>query len=73
MNSLGKALVVVGLVTIVLGLLVMFAGKIPFLGRLPGDIKIEGKNYTFYMPLGSCLLVSAILSLIFWLISRFRS
>ena len=52
------------------GLLIIFAGKIPFLGRLPGDIRIERENFSFYFPLASSLLVSLLLSFLFWLFRR---
>ncbi len=68
--SFGKALVLAGLALIVVGLLVMAGGKVPFLGRLPGDIRIERENFSFYFPLGSCLLISGLLSLLFWLFRR---
>lgn len=68
--SYGKALVLAGLALVVVGLLVMAGGKVPFLGRLPGDIRIERENFSFYFPLGSCLLISGLLSLLFWLFRR---
>jgi len=68
--GLGKILLLVGLVIAVLGLLIMFAGKIPWIGRLPGDIFYKGKNFTFYFPLATSLLISIILTLILWFIGR---
>jgi len=70
MNEIGKFLILVGIITIVIGLILMFAGKIPFIGRLPGDIVIEKRNFVFYFPLGTSILLSIILSLIFYLLSR---
>ncbi len=70
MHELGKLLVIFGVILIVFGLAFMLAGKVPHLGRLPGDILIQKKNFTFYFPLATSILVSLILSLIFWLISR---
>jgi hypothetical protein len=67
---LGKTLIILGLVLVVAGLLLHFSGRIPFIGRLPGDIRIEKENFSFYFPLGSCLLLSLILSLLFWLFKR---
>ena len=66
----GKLLIGLGLVLILAGLLLTFAGKIPFLGRLPGDIRIEREHFSFFFPLGTCLLLSLLLSLIFWLFRR---
>jgi len=68
-GNLGRFLVVFGLLLAAAGLLLVFAPKIPWLGRLPGDIIIRRQNFTFYFPLVTCLLVSIILSLIvriFW-------
>lgn len=72
MTSLGKLLVVAGGVLIIAGIVIVLAGKanIP-LGRLPGDISYRGKNTTFYFPLMTCILLSVVLSLIMWIISRF--
>lgn len=70
MNEIGKFLILIGIVTIVIGLLLMMVGKIPFIGRLPGDIIIEKRNFVFYFPLGTSILLSIILSLIFYLLSK---
>jgi Protein of unknown function (DUF2905) len=63
-GSLGKFLVVFGLILAGVGLLIMLAPRVPWLGRLPGDIIIRRENFTFYFPLVTCLLVSVVLSLI---------
>ncbi len=68
--SPGKSLIILGLVLVAVGLMLHFSGRIPFLGRLPGDIRIEKENFSFYFPLGSCLLLSLVLSLLFWLFKR---
>jgi hypothetical protein len=70
MQELGKIIIIFGIVLIGLGLILTFSDKILFLGRLPGDIYIQKKNFTFYFPLATSLLVSAVLSLFFWLWSR---
>jgi hypothetical protein len=74
MNNLGKSLVIIGGSIILLGIAVIVFSrfKVPFLGKLPGDILIHKKNFTFYFPLVTCLLASAILSLIFHIISKIR-
>ena len=54
------------------GLVWILAPSLPWLGRLPGDIRIEGKNFRFYFPLVTCLLFSLALSLVLWLIRLFR-
>ncbi|AJF07161.1 DUF2905 domain-containing protein [Geoalkalibacter subterraneus] len=68
--SPGKSLIILGLVLVAVGLMLHFSGRIPFLGRLPGDIRIEKEDFSFYFPLGSCLLLSLVLSLLFWLFKR---
>lgn len=66
----GKTLVVLGLILVAVGVVFMLDGKAPFIGRLPGDIIVRKKNFTFYFPLATSLLISLILSLILWFISR---
>jgi hypothetical protein len=67
----GRFLITTGLLLIVIGLFVTFAGRLPFrLGRLPGDIYIHGKNTSFYFPLATCILLSVIFSLVMWIIRR---
>lgn len=64
-------LIVLGLLIAALGVLILLGEKSPIrLGHLPGDIIIRGKHSVFYFPLATCLLISAILSLILWLINR---
>jgi hypothetical protein len=64
-----KALIVLGLAALFLGLLWPWLGRLP-LGRLPGDILIERENFRLYLPLSSMLLVSGLISLIVWLLRR---
>ena len=66
----GKILIAAGLLLIVLGVFYLSTGKIPLLGKLPGDFRIERGNFRFYFPLGTSLLVSALASLLFWLFRR---
>jgi hypothetical protein len=68
--SPGKILIASGVVLIVIGLLVSAKGGIPFLGRLPGDFRIERENFSFYFPLGTCLVISAVVSILLWLFRR---
>jgi len=68
----GWMLLVLGLVIAGIGLVWILAPSIPWLGRLPGDIRIEGKNGSFYLPLATCLLLSLLLSLVFWMVRLFR-
>jgi hypothetical protein len=73
MHDFGRMLVGLGLLLLVAGAFILLLGKtgIPF-GRLPGDLAYRGKNVSFYFPLASSILLSIVLSLIFFLISRFR-
>ncbi|MFN7920591.1 MAG: DUF2905 domain-containing protein [Bryobacteraceae bacterium] len=69
--NVGKMLIVLGLVLTGFGVLLTLSDKLPFkLGRLPGDIVVEGKNGGFYFPIVTCIVVSAVLSLISWIVSR---
>jgi len=70
MNGLGKALIVFGLLIAVLGVVVSLSGKVPWLGNLPGDIQIKTERFRFYFPLGTSLLISGVLSLVFYLLKR---
>jgi Protein of unknown function (DUF2905) len=71
MTDLGKLLLVLGGAIIVTGAVLLLAGRfnVP-LGGLPGDIVYHGKNTVFYFPLATCIVVSLVLSLIFWLFGR---
>ena len=64
-NLFGRILLFFGMVLIILGTIFLLAGKLPFCGRLPGDIVIQRKNIVFYFPLGLCILISIILTIIF--------
>ena len=70
MSDVGKLLIVFGLLIGVVGVLLVLAGRLPWIGRLPGDIYIQRGNWTFYFPLATSLVVSIVLTLIFWLIGR---
>ncbi|MEO8211323.1 MAG: DUF2905 domain-containing protein [bacterium] len=72
LQPLGKILVITGLVIIVVGILFLFSDKIPFLGKLPGEFTIKKENFTFYFPLATSIIISIILSLIFYFISRYK-
>ncbi|MGD1022983.1 MAG: DUF2905 domain-containing protein [Candidatus Sulfotelmatobacter sp.] len=73
MADFGKLLVLLGMILVVAGIVLVLLGRthVP-LGRLPGDIFYRGKNTTVYFPLATSLLLSAVLSLVLYLISRFR-
>jgi hypothetical protein len=68
--NIGRLLIVFGLVITAVGVILVLAGRLPWIGRLPGDIHIQRGNWTFYFPLATSLVVSIVLTLIFWLIGR---
>ncbi|KPK43835.1 MAG: hypothetical protein AMK74_06200 [Nitrospira bacterium SM23_35] len=70
MQNAGKLLIVLGIIIIALGGLLLFSGKIPWIGRLPGDILIQKKHYTVYFPLATSIIISLIITLIFWIFGR---
>ena len=70
MGDMARTLIVIGAMLVVLGVTLSLLGKIPGFGKLPGDILIKKENFTFYFPLATCLLISAILSLILHLWNR---
>ncbi|MFB3926853.1 MAG: DUF2905 domain-containing protein [Syntrophales bacterium] len=70
LSAFGKILIIIGLITAGIGLLFLLGGKIPWLGRLPGDFYFKGEKFTFYFPLATSILVSIILSLILYLFFR---
>ncbi|HEV2135239.1 MAG TPA: DUF2905 domain-containing protein [Terracidiphilus sp.] len=73
MNQLGKLLLGLGLALVVIGGVLILAGRVGVpLGRLPGDFVYRGKHTTVYFPLVTCIVISVVLSLILYVISRFR-
>lgn len=69
-GGIGKVLMVIGAVIFALGGVIVLSGKVPFLGRLPGDILIQKRNFTFYFPVVTSILISVILTFILWLVGR---
>lgn len=72
MNPIAKAMMIGGIVLIILGVLWQFGGRFLNLGRLPGDIVIEKENFRFYFPVVTSILLSIVLSLIFFLFRLFK-
>jgi hypothetical protein len=70
MAPLGKLLILLGVVIALVGAGLLLANKIPYIGRLPGDIYIKKENFSFYFPVTTSILISLILSLIFWIFRR---
>jgi Protein of unknown function (DUF2905) len=71
-SELARILILLGALLIVIGLVLLGLQKLPFAGRLPGDIVIKRENFTFYFPLATSIIVSILISLILYLISKFR-
>lgn len=71
---IGKFLIIVGIVIIVVGAMLMLSGKAPwfsqYFGKLPGDIVIQRKNFTLYLPIATSILLSILLTIILWIIGR---
>jgi hypothetical protein len=71
MPHLGKILVIIGILLVVAGLVVWFAGdKLSWIGHLPGDIRIEKENFRFYFPITTMIIISVVLSAILWIVSK---
>ena len=70
MQHIGRLLVIFGAVIAAVGMLVILSGKLPWLGRLPGDIVLQRKNFTVYFPLATSILISLLLTLLFWLFGK---
>ncbi len=70
MHSIGKMLILIGIVVVAMGGLLMLMGKFSWFGKLPGDIVLQRKNFTFYFPLATSILLSVILSFLFWIFGK---
>ena len=69
-SDVGRVLVALGLLIALAGVVLMLVGRVPWLGRLPGDIHIERGNFSFYFPLATSLLLSAVLTLLLYIVGR---
>jgi hypothetical protein len=69
-TSLGKGLILIGLLITAVGVIFLFSEKIGWIGRLPGDITIRRGNFTVHFPLATCLIISVLLSLLIWLFRK---
>ncbi len=66
LNQIGKVLITGGMILVIAGFLLLFSDKIPFIGKLPGDFSFKGKNFSFYFPLATSILLSIIISVIMY-------
>jgi hypothetical protein len=69
-SDVGRLLMIAGLLAFLLGAGLSIAGKLPWLGRLPGDIVIQRRGFTVYLPFGTCVILSLLLTLLFWFFRR---
>lgn len=69
-TNLGKVLIILGIVISAIGVLLVLSGKIPWIGKLPGDFFWRGKNVSFYFPVTTSILLSILLTVILWFINR---
>jgi len=69
-NDIGKTLVILGLLIALAGLILVFVGRVPWSGRLPGDIYVQRGNWSFYFPVATSIVLSLVLTLLFWLFGR---
>lgn len=73
LRETGRILLTLGGVLVIAGALLYFGGRLPFrLGRLPGDIVHRGEHTTFYFPIVTCVVVSVVLTVVFWILNQFR-
>ena len=70
LSALGKLLILLGVLIIVIGILLVVGGKIPWIGKLPGDFIIKKDKFTFYFPLTTSILISIILTLVLWFLRK---
>jgi heme/copper-type cytochrome/quinol oxidase subunit 2 len=72
MSEIGKIIIFMGIIMIILGVLLLFSDKLPFnLGKLPGDISYKKENFSFYFPITTSIVVSIVLTLLFYLFGKF--
>ncbi len=72
MDPLGRTLIAIGALILVVGVLVSYGPSLPWLGRLPGDVRIERPGLRLYFPIVTCLVLSGVVSGVLWLVSRWR-
>lgn len=70
MGEISKSIITIGIILVIVGLLMTVAGKIPGVGKLPGDILIKRENFSFYFPLTTCILLSLILTAVMYLFGK---
>jgi len=72
MAEMGKSIIFIGIVIVIIGIIFLFSDRLPFnLGKLPGDISYKKENFSFYFPISTSIIISIVLSLLFYLFSKF--
>ena len=72
MTEMGKSLIFLGIMIIIVGILLLFSDRLPFnLGKLPGDLSVKKENFSFYFPITTSIIISIVLSVLFYLFGRF--
>jgi len=69
-GDIRRIIIFIGLLVVVIGFVFVLGSKLPFIGKLPGDIAIEKENYSFYFPVTTCIIISIILSFILWFLNK---
>ena len=69
---MAKIIIILGIVLVAIGVVLLFIEKIPFLGKLPGDILVKKEHFTFYFPLTTSIIISIIISLVLYLFGKFK-
>jgi DUF2905 family protein len=73
LREIGKTLLVMGSALVGIGVLLLFGARLPYrIGRLPGDIVVQGRNGSFYFPVVTCIIVSLLFTLLMWILNLFR-
>jgi hypothetical protein len=72
MGGMAKVMILIGAVLIVVGLVILVFPRLPFVGKLPGDILVKKENFTLYFPLATSIVISIIISLVLYVINKFR-
>ena len=72
MVAVAKIIIILGIVLVILGIVMFGVQKLPFGGKLPGDILIKRENFTFYLPLATCIIISIVVSFILFLVGKFK-
>lgn len=70
--DMGKVLIIIGIIILVAGVVIHFSDRIPFLGKLPGDIRVEKENFRFYFPITTSILLSILISLVLYMINKVK-